>query len=100
MNVTNSISYNGVQGHATTIQSTIASSPTFINYTGPVANEGISYINFTDVYATATPVPFYGPVLLNYNPVGYLPTLTRTQGIKNVSPASINRRQAPFYNGL
>ena len=70
-----------------TIKSSSTGVPTFINYTGTLANEVLGGVIFTDVYATATTVPFYGASLLNYSGG----TLTRTSGIKNVNATNIEK---------
>jgi hypothetical protein len=83
-------------GALLTVQSATASSPTYINYTGPASNENIDGVTFIDVYASALPIPGFGPKLLNL----YGGTLTRTQGIVNVTSANINKRPVNYFTGV
>ena len=96
LNITSAFYSSGTPIQLITIRSTTTSLPTYINYAGAIANEGIAYTNFTDVIATATPSPFYGPKLLNFNGG----TLTRTQGIVNVNGSNINKKIINYSNGV
>lgn len=80
LTVTNSLKIMGnaaLNNTAFTVKSATPSSPTYINYTGAIANEVISNTNFTDITAS-------GLTLLNYNGG----TLTRTTNISNVTAAN------------
>lgn len=95
--VTNSLTFESVYGAgASTLKSGTASSPFYLVYTGPLSGENIESGYFTDVAASGTPIPYYGPKLLNY----FGGTLTRTSGIVNVTAANINKKQINFYNGV
>jgi hypothetical protein len=97
LNVTTAFQLVGVplSGVSFTILSATASSPTYLNYTGTLANENIFNTGFTDVQSQGTIIPGYGPVLADIN----AGTLTRTSGIRNFTVANINPRKINYFNG-
>jgi len=77
LTITNSMIFQSSSKFQLTVKSSISTDPTYIDYTGPLSNQNIYLMAFTDVNATGT-------TLNNY----YGSTLTRTTNIVNTKASS------------